>query len=274
MPIVVYCLATRSTHGRRSRLISAEGVVLHTLTKILPTNPSEPTSVTATRSVSMTRHIMPLRGSSGEFGTHISMNKASATARTTVPRPTAPTKNEDPFIKRSADGHPRELDKPPGPLPEEGNCDVATLLVDATQGPESSEATLVIGHGITIGESIGEGGMARVRSGEQQSLRRQVAVKTVYAPEQRESLLREAYVTAAVDHPNIVPIHDLVFDHDGTPMMVLKRIEGESWLDAMKNPEVELRRWTRPRRKERSNRDSRVTCALPRTRPRHRPSRC
>jgi hypothetical protein len=95
----------------------------------------------------------------------------------------------------------------------------------------AEESMLVIGHGITIGEEIGVGGMAVVHLGEQQSLRREVAVKTITAPQQRELLLREAYVTAVLEHPNIVPIYDLVFDHDGAPMLVLKRIEGESWLD-------------------------------------------
>lgn len=92
----------------------------------------------------------------------------------------------------------------------------------------------VDGHGLTLGEVIGEGGMAVVHRGEQKSLRREVAIKTIVVPEERQNLLREAYVTAVLEHPNIVPIHELVFDDTGRPMLVLKRIEGESWFEQMK----------------------------------------
>lgn len=89
------------------------------------------------------------------------------------------------------------------------------------------------GHGVTLGEVIGEGGMAVVHRGEQQCLRREVAIKTIAVSEERQNLLREAYVTAVLEHPNIVPIHELIFDESGRPMLVLKRIEGESWHEQM-----------------------------------------
>lgn len=92
----------------------------------------------------------------------------------------------------------------------------------------------VDGHGLTLGDVIGEGGMAVIHRGEQQSLRREVAIKTILNPKERNNLLREAYVTAVLEHPNIVPIHELVFDETGRPMLVLKRIEGESWFEQMK----------------------------------------
>ena len=98
----------------------------------------------------------------------------------------------------------------------------------------ADETMHVNGHGLTLGEVIGEGGMAVVHRGEQKSLRREVAIKTIVAPEERQNLLREAYVTAVLEHPNIVPIHELVFDPSGRPMLVLKRIEGESWYEQMR----------------------------------------
>ncbi|MEM7609813.1 MAG: serine/threonine-protein kinase, partial [Myxococcota bacterium] len=53
-------------------------------------------------------------------------------------------------------------------------------------------------------------------------------------------LLSEAHVIGALDHPNIVPIHDLLFDEAGRPQLLLKRIHGRSWLEVIENG-IELR---------------------------------
>lgn len=85
---------------------------------------------------------------------------------------------------------------------------------------------------IDLGETLGEGGMGLVRRAEQRALLREVAVKTV-KPEADisayASLVREARVTGALEHPNVVPVHDLGTDADGAPVLVMKRIEGETW---------------------------------------------
>jgi hypothetical protein len=81
------------------------------------------------------------------------------------------------------------------------------------------------------GEVLGEGGMGVVRAAEQVALGRTVAVKTV---KQRDStaavaLLREAWVTGMLEHPNIVPVHYVELATDGSPMVVMKRIAGTEW---------------------------------------------
>ena len=85
------------------------------------------------------------------------------------------------------------------------------------------------------GDVIGEGGMGVVRLAEQVVLGRTVAVKTL-KPGRRDhaaalDLLREAWVTGSLEHPNIVPVHYIGLEDDGNPVIVLKRIEGESWHD-------------------------------------------
>ena len=86
---------------------------------------------------------------------------------------------------------------------------------------------------LAVGATIGEGGMGIVRVALQKSLDRQVAVKTVRKDAQSRSatlrLLREAWITGSLEHPNIVPIYDLGLDEDGSPIIVLKRIEGVEW---------------------------------------------
>ncbi len=86
---------------------------------------------------------------------------------------------------------------------------------------------------LRTGDVLGEGGMGVVRAAEQVALGRTVAVKTL-KPDRRDpasalDLLREAWVTGTVDHPNVVPVHDLGAEADGSPVIVLKRIEGVEW---------------------------------------------
>jgi serine/threonine-protein kinase len=88
--------------------------------------------------------------------------------------------------------------------------------------------------GLRIGPVLGEGGMGVVAVGDQGRLRRQVAVKRLKpgVPDHvAQTLLREAWVTGALEHPNIVPVHDLLADEHGKPQIVLKRIEGTEWED-------------------------------------------
>ncbi|HSO32286.1 MAG TPA: serine/threonine-protein kinase, partial [Labilithrix sp.] len=94
-----------------------------------------------------------------------------------------------------------------------------------------------IASGLDIEETIGEGGMGIVRLATQRSLGRKVAVKTLRPAARNEAatlrLLREAWVTGTLEHPNIVPVYDLGLDEDGSPIIVLKRIEGVEWGDVM-----------------------------------------
>ena len=91
--------------------------------------------------------------------------------------------------------------------------------------------------GLEVGATIGEGGMGVVRSAVQRSLGRKVAVKTLKGPAKTEAatlrLLREAWVTGSLEHPNIVPVYDLGLDDDGSPIIVLKHIEGVEWASLM-----------------------------------------
>ena len=87
---------------------------------------------------------------------------------------------------------------------------------------------------------LGEGGMGVVHLAVQRSLDREVAVKTLRreSPLAAKRLLREAWVTGALEHPNIVPVYDLGRDEEGRPHLVLKRIEGELWSALIADPRL------------------------------------
>jgi serine/threonine-protein kinase len=97
------------------------------------------------------------------------------------------------------------------------------------------------------GDEIGRGGMGVIRAAEQVALGRTVAIKTVRpdhkSPDAALDLLREAWITGSLEHPNIVPVHHLGVDDRGLPLIVLKKIEGVSWADIAGDAEAVQRRF-------------------------------
>ncbi|MDB4946759.1 MAG: Serine/threonine-protein kinase PknB [Labilithrix sp.] len=92
-----------------------------------------------------------------------------------------------------------------------------------------------------VGATIGEGGMGVVRSAVQLSLDRAVAIKTVRggAEEGAEELvLREAWVTGYLEHPGVVPVHDIVKGEGGIPVVVMRKIDGSTWAHRMRDPDL------------------------------------
>lgn len=85
---------------------------------------------------------------------------------------------------------------------------------------------------LELGPIIGRGGMGIVRLGTQPALKRQVAIKEVRpdvaSPLTISRLLREAWISGNLEHPNILPVHALV-PGESSPRLVMKRIEGTSW---------------------------------------------
>ncbi len=98
----------------------------------------------------------------------------------------------------------------------------------------------------TIGGSLGSGGMGEVFTAHDRTLRRDIAVKVLRraGPAARDRFAAEAQVTAQLDHPNIVPVHDLGTLADGRPFLAMKQVRGASlreWLDRAPRPDLEAR---------------------------------
>ncbi|WP_372348196.1 PQQ-binding-like beta-propeller repeat protein [Streptomyces sp. KL116D] len=104
---------------------------------------------------------------------------------------------------------------------------------------------------------LGQGGMGEVWEAQDASLLRPVAVKVISvlagggsrADEARARFLREARITAALQHPNIVTVHDLgeaATEEGTTPFLVMELLRGEG-LDAVvrRGPvgEAQAARW-------------------------------
>ncbi len=124
------------------------------------------------------------------------------------------------------------LDSKPPPVTDE--IFVPKLLVDAGAGAH-----------LEVGRTLGEGGMGIVRQAVQVPLDRTVAVKSLRPQADRpggaQELVREARVTGALQHPNIVPIHALGLDEHNRPMLVMKQIDGVPWSTYIADPKHSTR---------------------------------
>jgi hypothetical protein len=83
---------------------------------------------------------------------------------------------------------------------------------------------------------LGQGSMGTVWAAHDEVLRRQVAVKGILRPpgmpdvaadELRERTMREARAVAALSHPNLVTLYDVV-QHDGDPYVVMELVPSRS----------------------------------------------
>jgi serine/threonine protein kinase len=87
---------------------------------------------------------------------------------------------------------------------------------------------------IQVLEEVGRGGMARVLRAVDTKLRRELALKVTLGSRQelpREHLARfveEAQITAQLEHPNVMPMHDLGVDPEGHAYFSMKLIRGQS----------------------------------------------
>jgi eukaryotic-like serine/threonine-protein kinase len=110
---------------------------------------------------------------------------------------------------------------------EEGPLSEVALPLLLTESGNTNNAEL------QLGITIGEGGMGLVRLAEQLPLHRDVAVKTLREGHEEAGaaweLLREAWLTGGLEHPNIIPIYSLGQSQAGLPMLVMKRVEGTTW---------------------------------------------
>ena len=86
--------------------------------------------------------------------------------------------------------------------------------------------------GYELGSAIGRGGMGEVVVAKDLRIGREVAVKRMTAEkpsnEQTVRFLREARIQARLDHPAIVPVHELGIDENGRLYFTMKRLAGKT----------------------------------------------
>lgn len=123
------------------------------------------------------------------------------------------TRHSDPAITGSENQDPRP---PTAPSP-------------AASSPPPLPTAAKLGKYEILGE-LGRGGMGIVHRAYDPELRREVALKTLLSdgkvdPEAVQRFLREARMVAALEHPGIVPIHE-VGEIDGVPYFAMVYVKG------------------------------------------------
>jgi hypothetical protein len=106
-------------------------------------------------------------------------------------------------------------------------------------GTERYSASRRLPSGFRIESELGRGGFGVVSLATQAVFERTVALKRMLAATAGETevaaFYAEAVVTARLEHPNIVPVHDLVITPEGQLQLVMKRVEGVSWRELLQS---------------------------------------
>jgi eukaryotic-like serine/threonine-protein kinase len=133
---------------------------------------------------------------------------------------------------------PAEAVKPSHTAHDRG-LEVRMAIGHAATAPHADGELLEIDPGMRLRQyelirELGRGGMGQVFLARDVKLARRVAIKflATQSRELTERFLREARTTAAVNHENIVVIHE-VDEHAGMPHMVLEYLEGTSLRELM-----------------------------------------
>jgi hypothetical protein len=84
-------------------------------------------------------------------------------------------------------------------------------------------------------EKLGSGGMGEIYKAQDTRLNRFVAIKVLTSaatgdPDRRRRFIQEAQAASALNHPNIITIHDIVSD-GGTDFMVMELVSGKTLVD-------------------------------------------
>lgn len=90
-----------------------------------------------------------------------------------------------------------------------------------------------------LGDEIARGGMGKILSAVDVNIRREVAMKRLLSHQSGGDgtdilrFIEEAQVTGQLQHPSIVPVHELGVDSKGLVYYTMKRIEGETLRDVL-----------------------------------------
>jgi serine/threonine-protein kinase len=121
-------------------------------------------------------------------------------------------------------------------IPVAGDNAVSAALVQAEGIPTPSH--------LRIYPELGRGGMGRIHPATDRNLLRHVALKRLdreysKVPMYKDGFIAEAQMTGQLEHPNIVPVHELSVAPNGVPYFTMKLVQGvdfHKWLQDPRRP--------------------------------------
>src|SRR5687767_8183140 len=102
--------------------------------------------------------------------------------------------------------------------------------------------------GYELGALLGKGGMGEVVLAHDPRIDRDVALKRMRGEpdaEMTSRFLREAKIQARLDHPAIVPVHEIGQDSEGVPYFTMKRLAGTTLATLLQSRGATLQRQLR-----------------------------
>jgi len=136
--------------------------------------------------------------------------------------------------------HP-DLDDSPGVVSARA---IVTMPGPPALPPAPPAATAAAAAGevrYTLCEDLGVGGIGKVVRATDRVVGREVALKTLrdgagMAPEVTDRFLAEACVTARLEHPSIVPVHEIGWFPNGQPFYTMRIVKQRSLQDVLGDP--------------------------------------
>ncbi len=98
---------------------------------------------------------------------------------------------------------------------------------------------------LCVYNELGRGGMGRIHPATDRNLLRHVALKRLDAelaqePMYRDGFVAEAQITGQLEHPNIVPVHELAISDLGVPYFTMKLVQGRTFDAWLRDPNYPL----------------------------------
>jgi eukaryotic-like serine/threonine-protein kinase len=118
---------------------------------------------------------------------------------------------------------------------EEGTVVVPPTVEDSPEQveprtPQTAQTLGLMAGRYRLARLIGKGGMGEVIAARDEQVGRDVAIKRMRAaaPSERaiQRFLREASIQGRLEHPAIVPVHEIGHDSEGLPFFVMKKLTG------------------------------------------------
>ncbi len=104
----------------------------------------------------------------------------------------------------------------------------------------------MVGERYKLGRRIGKGGMGEVMAARDVQIARDVAIKRMRAADPSDKaiarFLREAMVQGRLEHPAVVPVHEIGRDADGLPYFVMKKLTGTQLAKILEDDEMPLQK--------------------------------
>ena len=118
-------------------------------------------------------------------------------------------------------------------IPARGDHEVSPAEVRAEGIPTPAN--------LRIFPELGRGGMGRIHPATDRNLLRHVALKRLSKelakePFYRDGFIAEAQITGQLEHPNIVPVHELAIAANGVPYFTMKLVQGVSFDRWLRDP--------------------------------------